>query len=219
MYSNNRTVVYSSRETAVMLGHSYVRRLRNDGFVESQLFLDYTRVIWKGHHGAKPINLIRDVVENFAQIRRDLGRVDVLFLFLGSNDLVTYENYGAVTVATWLFKLGLKFLESGVKRVALMECLPRFGEAGLCREGTTWCTVNPVGVDEVFFHERVKVFNDTLKVWVKTDSRLTYERLTGFRDEIQTMLFDGIHLDREGRDKLRRLLRRRVIWNCLKSVG
>ncbi len=108
MYSNNRTVVYSSRETAVMLGHSYVRRLRGDGFIESQLFLDYTRVIWKGHHGAKPINLIRDVVENFAQIRRDLGRVDVLFLFLGSNDLVTYENYGAVTVATWLFKLGLK---------------------------------------------------------------------------------------------------------------
>ncbi len=100
-----------------------------------------------------------------------------------------------------------------------MECLPRFGEAGLCREGTTWCTINPVGVDEEFFHERVKVFNNTLKVWVKTDSRFTYERLTGFRDEIQTMLFDGIHLDREGRDKLRRLLRRRVIWNCLKSVG
>ncbi len=99
------------------------------------------------------------------------------------------------------------FLNSGVKRVALMECLPRFGEVGICRECTSWCVYNPVSVDEKIFAERVKQFNKTLIEWTEIDPRCSYERLTGFREEIQEMLYDGIHLDRDGRDKLRRLLR------------
>ncbi len=80
------------RESVAFLGHSYIRRLRQDGYLPNRLRTDVrrTKIMWKGYYKTQKINLIMHVVVNLEKIMEELGKVDILFLFLGSNDLISF---------------------------------------------------------------------------------------------------------------------------------
>ncbi len=202
-----------------MLGHSFVRRMFYDGFQKNQMELDFTRVVWKGWNRNQPINLIKDVSCNIAEIMDDVGEIDVMFLFLGSNDLITFEFHTPETVADWLFNLAKKLLDQGVKRVCFTECLPRFGARGICRKGTYWGVVNSIDQDEIYFADRVVKFNNRLKFWVEEECRMGFQPLFGFREDIRNLLYDGIHLDGSAREKLRVVLQRAVLVESHKALS
>ncbi len=200
------------RESVVFLGHSYVRRLREDGYLPNRLRSDArrTKIMWKGHFRSQKINLIMHVVVNLDEIMKELGKVDVMFLFLGSNDLISYFEESAETIAEWLYYLGVKLRRMGVKQVCFIECLQRKGEAGLWRLKYCFNTWNQA---EEVYNKRVLVFNSRLKSLCKGDKRMNFEPLSGFRENLEGRLIDGIHLDHRSRDKLREELRRALLVN------
>ncbi len=151
-----------------------------------------------------------------------LGKVDLLYFFMGSNDLACHWDETAETMADWLYHLAIKMMEKqGVKRVVFLECLCRYGRNAFKRadhllKDTRFSRTKDV---EHWYAVRVQQFNARLLYWVKSDKRCTFESMKGFHTNLSRKLVDGIHLDRRGRDKLRELLRRSMVVESLRSLS
>ncbi len=210
------------KEHIVVMGHSFVRRMIRDGYPPNALRLYRSTLSWVGHIDNTPLNLIREVVVNFDKIMSPLGKIDLMYFFLGSNDLASHWDETPETVADWLYNLGRNMMEKhGVKRVVFLECLCRFGRNAFRRadhflNDTRFAKNKDV---ELWYAGRVKQFNARLQYWVKNDARCTYESMKGFHKDLSRKLVDGIHLDRRGRDKLRELLRRSMVVESLRSLS
>ncbi|MCP3928583.1 MAG: hypothetical protein GY705_05720, partial [Bacteroidetes bacterium] len=79
--------------------------------------------------------------------------------------------------------------------------------------------VNSIDQDEIYFADRVVKFNNRLKFWVEEECRMGFQPLFGFREDIRNLLYDGIHLDGSGREKLRVVLRRAVLVESHKALS
>ncbi len=208
----------------MILGHSFIRRLQQDGEYENDLKLYRSKITWIGHTpsplGYQPLNLISDVVKNFHEIMMFQGNVDIIYLFLGTNDLVWFWEETPEEVADWAYALARKFFQHyGVKRVVFAECLMRFGNRcfGRAKYALRSANLRSLYQIELWFAKRMHAFNNRLRFWAGYDRRCSFEPMKGFKRNTQDWLIDGLHLDWHGRDKLRALLRRSIIVECYRS--
>ncbi len=212
------------KEHVLLMGHSFVRRLQRDGVQENDLRLYKSKVSWVGQYpsplGYMPLNLISDVVKNFHEIMLFQGDVDVVYLFLGTNDLVWFWEETPEEIADWLYALARKFFSHySVKRVVFMECLLRFGNRSFGRARYALYDQNICSLYQIegWFAARMHAFNNRLKYWARFDKRCAFEAMKGFKANTEDWLIDGLHLDWRGRDKLRALLRRSIIVESCRS--
>ncbi len=66
------------------------------------------------------------------------------------------------------------------------------------------------------YADRVNSFNIRLRQWAEFDPNCSFLPMKGLHENMEDKLFDGIHLDRWGRDRLRAEMRRSVIVQTLK---
>ncbi len=208
----------------VMLGNSFVRRLDRDGYVENHMELYRTNISWVGYvpegRRKKPLNLISDLVMNLDEVMQPLGMVEIVYLFLGSNDLCYYWDDSADTIADWVYHVARKLCQKyHVKRVVFVENLSRFGNGGFSRaphlfNDSRFSSVRDI---EHWYHSRSFAFNRKLKYWAAYDWRCAFMPMKGFHYNTRKWLIDGIHPGWQGRDKLRGLLRRSIIIQSLKA--
>ncbi len=178
---------------------------------------------WKGYYKCGdsdyPLNLIKEMVWYLEPIMKKVGQVDIVYLLLGSNDLAWHQKESPEDIADWLYTLAHKLMKQyGVKRVVFLECLLRFGIRSF-RQAIHFITQEGLRTDkdvEELYAKRVHRFNERLKVWVKFDQRCSFIPMKGLHQEMRAKLYDGIHLDRWGRDRLRAELRRSVIVETLR---
>ncbi len=140
------------------------------------------------------INLIREAKERTVQILAELPPIEVAVLVLGSNDLACQVEKTPEKIASTLIDLGLILIKNGIKRVAFVQCLPRFGWGAFKRfctldeEADVWTLPDL----EATFEER---FNEKLQEWVKGHDDMDFIVLRGLRDDVRSKFFDGLHLD------------------------
>ncbi len=113
------------KKHVLFLGHSYVRRMDNVNMCFN-LDTDLVDVSFCGHVRATPLNLMRQIVENFDWILEEYGGPDILVLFIGSNDLVFEFDRTPSHLANLLLVICHMFYVRGVKRVLVPGCLPRY---------------------------------------------------------------------------------------------
>ncbi len=223
-FVNKKKMRQRRREHVLLMGHSFIRRLQRDGEDFNDLNLRKSKISWVGHTpsplGYLPLNLVSDIIKNFHEIMLFQGEVDVVYLFIGTNDLVWFWEETPEEVADWVYALARKLFNLyGVKRVVFMECLMRFGNRSFGRAKYALRSANIRSLYQVeeWFAARMHAFNNRLKYWARSDSRCYFEAMKGFKRDTQDWLIDGLHLDWKGRDKLRALLRRSIIVQSYKA--
>ncbi len=213
-------------QEVLLLGHSFVRHLKS--FMRrSQVFnmtLDPASIsmhVYGGLDRFDKINLIHEARSRVVQILGDLPAIDVAILILGSNDLSSDVERNPKKIANSLVELAQVLLDNGVKRVAMVQCLPRYGWAAFKRFCTLDAEEEVWTLDDLeqMFEDRVRQFNKQLKERAEATPGMDFICLKGLRREVREKFADGLHLDSEGQRSLMRTLRRETIYNCRKALG
>ncbi len=198
-------------ERIVIVGHSFVRRLMrtfyNLSFPENR-----TEVQMCGYVGRKPIALISDLEgEDLEWIVNSYGMADLYILVIGTNDLASRMDLTCNDLADRVKDIALKLLQAGIKHVAIVEVLPRFGENAFRR-------ANHVDAQQMFIY-RMLSFNTKIKYWEKQHLHISYLPLKGLHKFVVRFLLDGLHLSLEGMKIFKRELRKGATVNLLRSKG
>ncbi len=200
------------------IGHSFLRRLLTIN-KEENFLLDRAKTTVNcvthapGDRSAK-FNLIKDVYRVTAEMVVKHGFPEVMCFMLGSNDIVERYNEPVTKILADLMMLGNKWIEIGTRRVVFVEVLPRLGRFAYGRHQPRSL---PMDKQEEVFDERRKTFNKYLQSWIRAHDEMDYLELNGLHEDITQRLYDGLHLDRVGRHKLRKAMKKRLVFNLDKA--
>ena len=177
----------------LILGHSFVRRLRVHTVVNGMFNLNLSRkghtIVFRGVGGLKFAPLLRNL-RNFCA-----SGFDVVVFDFGTNDLaegcavdILVDRVGAV-VDTLLASYG-------VKQVVVLEIFPRMAGRYPYPDN---------------FNEKVISYNNALRERAMEDSRFHVHHHQGMVNNFQQYLLDGVHLNATGMAKYAKSVRRAVL--------
>ncbi len=202
----------------LILGHSYARRLER---IDYDWHLDDdTSVEYCGEIRGVKLNTLTDMFNHANDIFQEFGVPDLIFLFMGSNDLIEFEPWHPSIIATLLVGVCNLLYTYGVRRVVIPEVVARFGPCGL-RVGwqQNWVDGRYGSMMERYFLWRVNVFNGCVRRTLSAYQQYEPMKMVGFPRNASKWLYDGVHPNAEGFRALRNLLRWSMIKNVLKCKG
>ncbi len=207
-------------EQVVIIGHSFVREMLESDF---SLNLKVADVLYVGYLGDEKLNLLPQLKECKHELVSEMGVTQLVFLMLGSNDLISDHTRAPESVASDLVDVATFLLSNGVQKVVLMEVLPRFGKAvsrGRAAKFANSTGLTDVGDLEVEFGRRMTLFNKHLKESAEVTQGLLYMKVQGFHfDEPANFRPCGILLNTLGMERLRVAMRKKAIVELLRCQG
>ncbi len=204
-------------ENVLIVGHSFIRRLENEG---PPIVLDSPDAVVNlcGYIGLKPLNLVEDILGKEVWCVNTFGLPTVVVLYLGTNDMCQYCTKTPEEVAEEVIKVVNNFRNLHVRRILLPECLPRYGGTALGATPFMWRSdITSVEGAEVLFEECVRRFNKHLKYKTQFMHNVSYLRLRGLHDNMKERFVDGVHLNADDCGKFAKDLKRAVVtelWKC-----
>ena len=150
-------------ENVLVVGHSFIRRLETFG---PPIILKNQDAIVNlcGHLRTTRLNLITDLIGHERWYVNTFGVPKVLVLCLGTNDICNYPFKSPEEIVDDLLRVLDHFLDMKVRRVLLVECLPRFGIPNLWDTPFRWREgANTLADAEIQFQQCVNRFNNQIK--------------------------------------------------------
>lgn len=185
--------------SALILGHSFVRRMRDWLHTRDDLYLGLWQVSEIHYHGVGGATLYH-LWDEIGLIRS--LRPDVLLLDIGSNDL-SYSSLSPTTFVDELERYVSHLLAvTSVREVVIFQVFYRASGYQPRRHQRERREYN-AAVDEA---------NELLHLMCKKRSNLHVFRLQGMRGNAESyLLHDGVHLNQQGQEKHKWHYRRAII--------
>ena len=200
---------------AVVLGHSFTRRLQTHCRVNTQwnnlgLSPQTHNITFIGQDGAgKDISLSDQIMYHMPQC--DWASVDLLILDVGSNDLNSVGLMPPQNLVIWLIHMANDFLSRGVRRVLLCEIMFRKGAQAFPRDLPI---TGSIAEAESKFLARAHQANCLLRIRAAEDPRMDVLKTRGLHAWRGFLCRDGVHLTPAALDTYARNFRSAIIRHC-----
>ena len=207
----------SQKVFAEVIGHSFVRRLREFCVVNNipnlGLLQSMHQVTFSHRTANGALSYIKDV-DRFADNYGQGSVADLVVLVSGSNDLQE-EELSPEYLAGELSRTAHKFLKAGASHVVILQAMPRtgYGRYGAAQAFYEYPTWEDMCMEEGISQEKAGRFNRTLEEICASESRVHTVRSRGLIAGWQAHIDDGVHLTNrlDGEEKFLVLVRGIVI--------
>ena len=216
-------------ENIVILGHSFVRELREMGETQDDRYnlglnIETTPVWYVDRVDGEDVVFVDHIYEWLEKYPEYVKNTTLLCLDLGTNDLKAWHKDAGRSLAAAMFTAAIRMRDAGVQRVCIYEIMYRDGLACVPLARRAHATPEEIDAAVGRFNRSVDDYNDQLKSLIteadiQSKGALSIEFLPwkGIKEHHPANLRDGLHLTAHFKEVYWRNMRRNVIREAKKA--